>query len=159
MGSSRLVTSTTHLHVEFNFTESYIETVKPLLNYSCRSTINRQGISLPQNRQDTTAVNRMLNQCEIHIILDFRHWANFRPYTSFFNFAKSCVFGKQLQLSIFCNLFFSLENVFTEKKKTSLLPKIREYFAEFLNVSYLIHLSILIPILLYWNGRLYVSIF
>ncbi len=36
-----------HLHSEFNFTESRVETAWPSLRHSCRSELTRQGISLP----------------------------------------------------------------------------------------------------------------
>ena len=38
---------TLHLHSEFNFTESRVETAWPSLCHSCRSELTRQGISLP----------------------------------------------------------------------------------------------------------------
>ena len=39
-----------------------------------------------------------------HFILLYRHRAGVRPYTSFFNFAKSCVFIKQSLLPFSCYL-------------------------------------------------------
>ena len=38
---------TPHLHGEFDFTESRVETAWPWLHHSCRSELTRQGISLP----------------------------------------------------------------------------------------------------------------
>src|SRR5260221_334212 len=38
---------TPHLHGEFNFTESMLETAGKSLRHSCRSELTRQGISLP----------------------------------------------------------------------------------------------------------------
>jgi hypothetical protein len=38
----------------------------------------------------------------IHFI--YQHRAGVRPYTSFYNFAESCVFGKQSSLPIMCQL-------------------------------------------------------
>jgi len=36
-----------HLHDNYNFTESLVETVLQSLRHSCRSELTRQGISLP----------------------------------------------------------------------------------------------------------------
>ena len=46
-GPFRLIIDTPHFHGNFNFTESKLETVPGSLNYSCRTTVNSQGISLP----------------------------------------------------------------------------------------------------------------
>ena len=61
--------------------------------------------------------------------LTFQHWAGISPYTSPYGFAETCVFVKQLQEPSICNL-----PVYWE---ASLLPKLRDYFAEFLRESYL----------------------
>src|SRR3569623_3709979 len=50
MGSFRLTAGTSHLHEEFNFAESILETVGRSLRHSCRSELTRQGISLPKDR-------------------------------------------------------------------------------------------------------------
>jgi hypothetical protein len=47
MGSFRLAAGTSHLHEEFNFAESMVETVGKSLLHSCGSELTRQGISLP----------------------------------------------------------------------------------------------------------------
>lgn len=65
--------------------------------------------------------------------LTFQQWAGFRLYTSSFELAESCVFAKQSLRPIFCG----------HPKMASLLPKLRDNFAEFLNGDYLAHLSIL----------------
>ncbi len=54
------------------------------------------------------------------------------PYIVY-DFAETCVFGKQLLGSCYCNL----------KNKALLLPKLRSHFAEFLRESYPAPLSIL----------------
>ena len=54
-------------------------------------------------------------------------------YTSSFDLAETCVFGKQLPEPLHCGL----------PKQAPLLPKLRGYFAEFLNNSSLAHLRIL----------------
>jgi hypothetical protein len=61
-----------------------------------------------------------------HILLTFRHWAGVRPYTSSCDFAEPCVFGKQSSPPGFCPLLM------VSHKKGSLLPKVQEHFAEFL---------------------------
>ena len=59
--------------------------------------------------------------------------AGVSPYTSSFDLAETCVFGKQLPEPLHCGL----------PKQAPLLPKLRGYFAEFLNNSSLAHLRIL----------------
>ncbi len=46
-GSFRLAADTLHLHSDFNFTESRVETAPPSLRHSCRSELTRQEFSLP----------------------------------------------------------------------------------------------------------------
>ena len=46
-GSFRLFAGRRHLHRQYNFTESLVETVRKSLRHSCRSELTRQGISLP----------------------------------------------------------------------------------------------------------------
>ena len=65
--------------------------------------------------------------------LTFQHRAGVSPYTSSFDLAETCVFGKQLPEPLHCGL----------PKQAPLLPKLRGYFAEFLNNSSLAHLRIL----------------
>ena len=45
MGSFRPVAGTRHLHRDYNFTESIVETVPKSLRLSCGSELTRQGIS------------------------------------------------------------------------------------------------------------------
>src|SRR4029078_5384700 len=66
--------------------------------------------------------------------LTFRHRAGVTPYTSTFVFAECCVFDKQLQPPITCDLQSLREQVPT-RSKAYLLPKLRYQFAEFLNPS------------------------
>jgi len=58
--------------------------------------------------------------------LTFQHRAGVRPYTSFHNLAESCVFNKQSLPPFFYTLY-----------KALLIPKLRSYFAEFLQYYYL----------------------
>ena len=46
-GSFRLVAGMLHLHNNYSFTESLVETVIRSLRHSCRSELTRQGTSLP----------------------------------------------------------------------------------------------------------------
>ena len=69
----------------------------------------------------------------LHIPLTFQHRAGVSPYTSSFDLAETCVFGKQLPGPLHCGPLMW----------APLLPKLRGYFAEFLNNSSLAHLRIL----------------
>ena len=67
------------------------------------------------------------------LLLTFQHRAGVTPYTSSFDLAESCVFGKQLPGTLYCGSI----------ARPPLLPKLRGHFAEFLNHSSLAHLRIL----------------
>ncbi len=102
IGSFRLATSTPHLHGNFNFTKSVLETAKQSLRLSCTSEFTRQGISLPQDRQSYG--RRLLGvifKAYTLFHFTFQHRAGVRPYTSSYDLAESCVFGKQSPLHIF----------------------------------------------------------
>ena len=58
-----------------------------------------------------------------HLLLTFRHRAGVSPYTSSFDLAETCVFGKQLLGPIHCG----------RPWPAPLIPKLRGQFAEFLN--------------------------
>ena len=74
--------------------------------------------------------------------LTFQHRAGVRGYTLYSNFAPSCVFDKQSLESDHCGPF-KLMKLITHFTGAFLLPKLRNYFAEFLNQSSLARLSIL----------------
>ena len=74
--------------------------------------------------------------------LIFQHRAGVTPYTSTFVFAECCVFNKQSQPPIFCNPFVLRCSHHTTR--AHLLPKLRCQFAEFLLLSSLKRLRILI---------------
>ena len=57
------------------------------------------------------------------LLLTFRHRAGVSPYTSSFDLAQTCVFGKQSLGPILCGLL----------SQAPLIPKLRGHFAEFLN--------------------------
>jgi len=44
------------------------------------------------------------------LLFTFQHRAGVRPYTSFYNFAESCVFSKQSLPPILCYLIFNNKN-------------------------------------------------
>ena len=65
--------------------------------------------------------------------MTFRHRAGVSPYTSSFDFAETCVFGKQSLGPFHCGpLGLSGVNP-RHPTGASLLPKLRDHFAEFLN--------------------------
>ena len=65
--------------------------------------------------------------------MTFRHRAGVSPYTSSYDFAETCVFGKQSVEPLHCGPLAG----------APLLPKLQDYFAEFLNPSSPVRLSIL----------------
>ena len=73
--------------------------------------------------------------------MTFQHRAGVSPYTSSFDLARTCVFGKQsfghglCDLQCFQSKFYTLP--------VPLIPKLRGYFAEFLHHDSLDRLSIL----------------
>ena len=66
-----------------------------------------------------------------------QHWAGVSSYTSFYKLAETCVFIKQSLPPFLCQLLG------VAPKKSPLLPKLRGYFAEFLQQSSFKHLSLL----------------
>ena len=65
--------------------------------------------------------------------MTFRHRAGVSPYTSSYDFAETCVFGKQSLGPFHCGPI-ELESVKGfHSTGASLLPKLRDDFAEFLN--------------------------
>src|SRR5579862_232640 len=81
----------------------------------------------------TAAVHRGFNSQLAPLLLTFRHWAGVSPYTSACAFAQTCVFGKQSVEPFHCDRL----------APAPLLPKLQGYFAEFLNPSSPVRLSIL----------------
>ena len=65
--------------------------------------------------------------------MTFRHRAGVSPYTSSYDFAETCVFGKQSLGPFHCGPL-RLDGVNPRHPTgASLLPKLRDHFAEFLN--------------------------
>src|SRR5689334_19358665 len=81
----------------------------------------------------TAAVHRGFNSQLAPLLLTFRHWAGVSPYTSACAFAETCVFGKQSVEPFHCGPLTG----------APLLPKLQGHFAEFLNPSSPVRLSIL----------------
>src|SRR4029079_13193325 len=71
------------------------------------------------------------------LLLTFRHRAGVRPYTSPLGFAESCVFSKQSPPPGLC------PPPTLARQRGLLLPKLRRYFAEFLQRSSLKRLGML----------------
>ena len=81
----------------------------------------------------TAAVYRGFNSKLSLLLLTFRHRAGVSPYTSSFDLAETCVFDKQSPGPILCGHI----------AVASLLPKLRDQFAEFLNYPSPVGLRIL----------------
>ncbi len=71
----------------------------------------------------TAAVHWGFDSMLAHLLLTFQHRAGVSSYTSSFDLAQTCVFGKQLLGPILCGCISG----------APLLPKLRGQFAEFLN--------------------------
>jgi len=77
------------------------------------------------------------------LLLGFQHLADVSRYTSSHDFAPTCVFNKQ---SLPLNYMLLFKNrILFDPFQAPLIPKLRGHFAEFLQSSYLMHLSTLIP--------------
>src|SRR3954469_9482089 len=74
--------------------------------------------------------------------MTFRHRAGVRPYTSSNELAESCVFVKQSIPPGFCPRIGLKDAKSSHLLSGSLLPKLQEHFAEFLNWSSLTRLRI-----------------
>ena len=81
----------------------------------------------------TAAVYWGFNSMLAHLLLTFQHRAGVSPYTSSFDLAETCVFGKQLPGPILCDHI----------AVAPLIPKLRGQFAEFLNYPSPVGLRIL----------------
>src|SRR3954451_15558597 len=110
---------------------------------SLRQSYDRYAIRAGRNLPDkefrylrtvivTAAVHRGFNSQLAPLLLTFRHWAGVSPYTSACAFAETCVFGKQSVEPFHCGRL----------APAPLLPKLQGHFAEFLNPSSPVRLSI-----------------
>ena len=77
--------------------------------------------------------------------MTFQHRAGVRPYTSSCDFAESCVFGKQSLGPFRCGPP-ALQKRVLSRQRASLLPKLRDHFAEFLNHGSPDRLGMLYPL-------------
>ena len=75
--------------------------------------------------------------------MTFRHRAGVSPYTSSFDFAETCVFGKQSLGPFHCGRLGLGVAKTLHPNAAPLLPKLRGHFAEFLNEGSSDRLSIL----------------
>ena len=75
--------------------------------------------------------------------MTFQHRAGVSPYTSPCGFARTCVFSKQSLLPGLCGPYPPRPQRVGSTVRAPLLPKLRGYFAEFLNHDSLARLSIL----------------
>ena len=91
----------------------------------------------------TAAVHRGFGSALARPPLTFRHWAGVSPYTSPYGFAETCVFVKQSLEPFHCNPFALRSARPLQATRAPLLPKLRGYFAEFLNESSLAALGML----------------
>ena len=82
----------------------------------------------------TAAVHWGFDSMLAHLLLTFQHRAGVSSYTSSFDLAQTCVFGKQLLGPILCGCIAA----------APLLPKLRGQFAEFLNNSSPVGLRVLL---------------
>ena len=76
--------------------------------------------------------------------MTFRHRAGVSPYTSSYDLAETCVFGKQSLGPIHCGPL-ELHPYGLHSTGAPLIPKLRGNFAEFLNEGFLDRLGILYP--------------
>ena len=93
----------------------------------------------------TAAVHRGFGSSLLKALpLTFRHWAGVSPYTSPYGLAETYVFGKQSPGPAPCG-HSALQTRSLTRSVALLIPKLRSYFAEFLNEGYLDHLRVLTP--------------
>jgi len=90
----------------------------------------------------TAAVHRGFGSMLAHLPLTFRHWAGVSPYTSAFAFAETCDFDKQSPGPALCDPQLLRRRTPTQPG-VILLPKLRIYFAEFLNEGSPVRLVVL----------------
>ena len=79
-----------------------------------------------------------------HLPLTFQHWAGISPYTYASAFAETYGFVNQSPGPFHCDPLLLVEQV-QSQPGVPLLPKLRGYFAEFLNEGSPVHLGILYP--------------
>ncbi len=108
----------------------------PLLRQCSSRYAFRAGRNLPDKEFRylrtvivTAAVHRGLSSKLSPLPLTFRHWAGVSLYTSSFNFAQTCVFGKQSLEPFLCGPLKLRHACCLHPTRAPLLPKLRGYFA------------------------------
>jgi hypothetical protein len=92
----------------------------------------------------TAAVHWGFGSSREALPLTFQHWAGVSPYTSPYGLAETYVFGKQSPGPALCGPR-PLHSRRASQSGALLIPKLRSYFAEFLNEGYPDHLRVLTP--------------
>ncbi len=108
----------------------------PLLRQCSSRYAFRAGRNLPDKEFRylrtvivTAAVHRGFSSKLSPLPLTFRHWAGVSLYTSSFNFAQTCVFGKQSLEPFLCGPLTLQHACCLHATRAPLLPKLRGYFA------------------------------
>ena len=125
------------------------------LSHSPRQSLYRYAIRAGRNLPDkefrylrtvivTAAVHWGFGSRLAPLPLTFQHWAGVSPYTSPYGLAETYVFGKQSPGPAPCGLQ-QLHPRRASPPEALLVPKLRSYFAEFLNEGYPDHLRVLTP--------------
>ena len=135
MGSFRLVAGNRHLHRYYNFAGRAVETVSNRYTFHAGQNLPDKEFRYLRTVIVTAAVHWGFDSMLAHLLLTFQHRAGVSSYTSSFDLAQTCVFGKQLLGPILCGSISG----------APLLPKLRGQLAEFLNNPSPVGLRILFP--------------
>ena len=113
-----------HLNLSSNFTAGPVVRARPSTPLSFRGGAHpHKEFRHLRTVIVTAAVHWGFDSMLAHLLLTFQHRAGVSSYTSSFDLAQTCVFGKQLLGPILCGSIAA----------APLLPKLRGQFAEFLN--------------------------
>ena len=102
MGSFRLVAGNRHLHRYYNFAGRAVETVPDHYAFHAGQNLPDKEFRYLRTVIVTAAVHWGFNSMLAHLLLTFQHRAGVSSYTSSFDLAQTCVFGKQLPGPILC---------------------------------------------------------
>ena len=95
MGSFRLVAGNRHLHRYYNFAGRAVETVPDHYAFHAGQNLPDKEFRYLRTVIVTAAVHWGFNSMLAHLLLTFQHRAGVSSYTSSFDLAQTCVFGKQ----------------------------------------------------------------
>ena len=123
MGSFRLVAGNRHLHRYYNFAGRAVETVPKSLRLSCGSELTDKEFRYLRTVIVTGRRSLGLQFNALTSPLNLQHRAGVSSYTSSFDLAQTCVFGKQLLGPFPCGCISA----------APLLPKLRVNLPSFLN--------------------------